>query len=791
MDNEVINAFYREFHAARDESEQRQAIVKSCQRLKTKEQARVADLAADAAAIIWLVRQRWGATGDVPRCVPEGEILIQLSKGVPPKKSYSVKHLIVKWGPARVQHYRFDLLGEKSLRQLVRAAGKHREWDDFVSVANSVMLWRHEQCATSASSQKNKAEFLIGQYPVACKASAQNRPLLPVDIENIKKAMHTNFATPERLRLWTSSCVTCFEKNAQHKLPGGNGKPGTTAFLLLRKDRYDMLVPLSRANRACTDCCLPAKTIPNKKRKRPDEPSADRRIADSDPQALLSSIGSLSPTPPEPDNQFRLEDAARVLQEKEKAAADTAEPVIGAIDICGRDSCGVQLKDQSSHSRPPLGAESGPSPSREELQGYRSSNHICPYCPGQCTRCEVPGGYSSLDAVQLYRIAHEAPNGNSKGDTSYDTLLSYIHFADPLYDLGAGNSSKSKAWILPWDDTLKDYLEDPTSPLPELLVIRSENFSDAPRYSPQQYAEMLRLYCGGKHIPARVDGDSQLEFCDGNEIADHLLGKCAKLQNKVVNVLSLKGITNAVKPSFTRILRFCFLQALIHRLKAEEADGNAGKQTYRSPFDVSSCTDFNILGFEGAYSGAHVDLLGATWLRNLFGTKLWWYIPRASMTPEDRGDFETNGSQWNPGDKAKAVLLSPGDVLVMFEPVVHLVYTVDTCLMEGGMFCDSHRRMAFIKHVAHVASMPDISNEPLAYQLPLVIEELKQIEQRETKSPELNDVMKAIDNLAGCKCRSCVVECGCRKRRARCTHWCEGHPVVPFKGNPRSCMVRN
>lgn len=73
------------------------------------------------------------------------------------------------------------------------------------------------------------------------------------------------------------------------------------------------------------------------------------------------------------------------------------------------------------------------------------------------------------------------------------------------------------------------------------------------------------------------------------------------------------------------------LDTLVRGVKAKYV-GRIGKKTYLTLFDVGSCQSFEILGLRGAFSRAHIDALGGTWLRNLFGTKLWIIVPKQLIT---------------------------------------------------------------------------------------------------------------------------------------------------------------
>ncbi|KAK1807424.1 hypothetical protein LTR12_018229 [Friedmanniomyces endolithicus] len=64
---------------------------------------------------------------------------------------------------------------------------------------------------------------------------------------------------------------------------------------------------------------------------------------------------------------------------------------------------------------------------------------------------------------------------------------------------------------------------------------------------------------------------------------------------------------------------------LYDRMMAEGIDDaqmliqTSAKQTDTLPFDVGGCILFDLLGFPGAFSGAHLVCLVGTWVRTLFG----------------------------------------------------------------------------------------------------------------------------------------------------------------------------
>ena len=127
------------------------------------------------------------------------------------------------------------------------------------------------------------------------------------------------------------------------------------------------------------------------------------------------------------------------------------------------------------------------------------------------------------------------------------------------------------------------------------------------------------------------------------------------------NVLNLPNITATIQPSFLRMDRFQLLDLVIKWCKADY-QRHMGKQVHLTTFDVGSCQSFNILGRPGAFSGPHVDNNGATWVRNLFGRKLWMFVPGSEMASEDWEQFAEDGDRWDPWSKCRGVVLEPGDV---------------------------------------------------------------------------------------------------------------------------------
>lgn len=219
------------------------------------------------------------------------------------------------------------------------------------------------------------------------------------------------------------------------------------------------------------------------------------------------------------------------------------------------------------------------------------------------------------------------------------------------------------------------------------LLIR-EAFDDAGEFSNDKYAETLEQTFPGVKLDVRYH-QSQPEPIPISEAARLVRTSPGTVLTNAPNFLDLDSVSNAIKPALTRIPRFRLLDRLVRGAKANYS-GRSGKKLFLTPFDVGSCQSFEILGLPGAFSGAHMDALGGTWLRNLFGTKLWMIVPQGLMSDQDWVEFGEEGPGWNPGTKSRAIILRTGDVFYMPPGirVIHAVLTLETCLMDGGMLWD-------------------------------------------------------------------------------------------------------
>jgi len=194
--------------------------------------------------------------------------------------------------------------------------------------------------------------------------------------------------------------------------------------------------------------------------------------------------------------------------------------------------------------------------------------------------------------------------------------------------------------------------------------------------------------------------------------------------------------------------------------------------------DLESCLAFLLLGERGAASGYHMDVLDGTWVQVVTGFKL-WFVPTRRVTELEANKFGKEGDAWTPPvDLFRAVLLRPGDMLIMrpgyFVP--HFVLTGKDSLAMGGMEWTRDSVPSVLEQLRFIIPQYNSTNEPVPRQLTQVLDTLPSL------VPEhANCVMEFAaelknSNLLYCTCgRRCTSKCTCRKKESThngCTSWC-------------------
>jgi hypothetical protein len=186
-------------------------------------------------------------------------------------------------------------------------------------------------------------------------------------------------------------------------------------------------------------------------------------------------------------------------------------------------------------------------------------------------------------------------------------------------------------------------------------VVIKEKFLDSGMHTVQAFMHLLRDMSGHSLMGVKHLDDSQHSSMPVDKFLKNMYENRAQ---QGVNALNLRNITKSHRPVFTMLPRFRLLETLVERVQAV----NLGKLTESVPADVSSYTSFNILGLTGAFSGAHVDSLGGTWVRNLAGVKFWMIVPKSEV---EWDEFVQSSSSWTPRGKERLILLEQDDVLFM------------------------------------------------------------------------------------------------------------------------------
>ncbi|KAF2158750.1 hypothetical protein M409DRAFT_61408 [Zasmidium cellare ATCC 36951] len=319
-------------------------------------------------------------------------------------------------------------------------------------------------------------------------------------------------------------------------------------------------------------------------------------------------------------------------------------------------------------------------------------------------------------------------------------------------------------------------------------IVIKEAFSDGGMNTVHNFRSLLRDAFHNKALDIRPLGAKQTESVSTLDFLtrlDHGSGD---------NALNLRDLAKAQRPAFTMMPRFRLLETL-----AESCYGEPGKEVCSRPVDVASCGSFNILGQRGAFSGAHVDSLAGTWVRNLDGLKYWMIVPSSDMGSEVSA-FCEQGDRWLPHGKERLILLEQDDVLLMppGPPQVHAAHSPRTCLMSGGMLWDELNILSILHSLVWIGQNQQATNESVAYQLPGIINALQNLVQSDsarfsshyppgTFQRKFEDALQTYKAL-GCSCATNETEiCPCDAAGRRCTAQCAGHPKLP-ESSQFDCM---
>lgn len=250
------------------------------------------------------------------------------------------------------------------------------------------------------------------------------------------------------------------------------------------------------------------------------------------------------------------------------------------------------------------------------------------------------------------------------------------------------------------------------------------------------------------------------------------------------STLSLRNITKSHRPLLTMIPRFRLLDSL-----AERARGSMlGKGP--DPTDMASCISFNTLSYAGAYSGAYLDSLSGSWVRNLDGFQLWLIVPEVDMQSE----WETFAvdSDWNPNGKQRLILLEQDDVLLMPPGLrtVRCMHSPKDSVVEGGIIWDELNVVQILYSVRWICQHQPTTHETTIRQLPRIVKELEDLVREQPdrfkgRYPKADFIHAFEDAVLGLKALGCHCTgsgwedsdiCVCRRERRHCSPWCTTFP---------------
>ncbi|KAK3622742.1 hypothetical protein LTR22_024676 [Elasticomyces elasticus] len=117
-----------------------------------------------------------------------------------------------------------------------------------------------------------------------------------------------------------------------------------------------------------------------------------------------------------------------------------------------------------------------------------------------------------------------------------------------------------------------------------------------------------------------------------------------------------------------------------------------------------------------------------TWFCNLEGVEYWMIVPEAAIA-SGWEVFKHEGDNWLTGGRERLIVSKKDDVLLIPPglPVVYVVYSPVSCLMEGGMLWDELSVLETLRSIAWTREDGVATNKDMAYQLPRMMKILKRL----------------------------------------------------------------
>ncbi|KAM3419636.1 hypothetical protein BST61_g2971 [Cercospora zeina] len=652
------------------------------------------------------------------------------------------------WSPSLVRYYDWQHAGKKYLRLLREAAELHSNFrQDFVPRANAVLIERHE------SAIRNNKVKSVQEDDKTCLLEQQ-------DLRNIVAGKIPD--NGDREQLWTTSTNTTFYISSKRLLDWRGDK----AYLYLLQ--YD--------NNGLVTKREPSIRLPT-----PSSPSSAAEVTNA---SEASETEEAHEGKDDQGHSSELDDD--VPGEHNGSANNNSGPE--ELDRSGASSTSDTTDDAANareEQEQELGASASPLTDQNNCSFSRDTERDYIVVSQDLINAYM----ATLDATATQQT-HPLHNLRRQW-LSTTTRWAKIYAYSGKYRSGVGMATcieETEVLYFSADDFCSFAASGRRLEYPVLI---REHFTDTGMHTLDTYAQLLRDGYSNQNIAIRSSKTITAEdrpvawFCDQ-------ITSLATSISAGTNALNLQGIANAHRPTFTYLPRYQLMRSLCAQR------GSLGKATSARASDVTSCDCFDILGLPGAFSGAHVDALTGTWLRNLTGIKLWMIVPQKQMDGE-WDVFAQDGPLYEPNGKERLILLEQDDVLFMPPglAVVHAVHTVETSLMEGGMLWDYHSIVATLQAVHWIATHQNATNEALPWELPAILAALEERVKgdgiRFATCGQLNKFRAEFQSAAlqlkalGCDCSRCDFDgCICRIALRRCTQWCHGHEELP--NTSHNCM---
>lgn len=144
-------------------------------------------------------------------------------------------------------------------------------------------------------------------------------------------------------------------------------------------------------------------------------------------------------------------------------------------------------------------------------------------------------------------------------------------------------------------------------------------------------------------------------------------------------------------------------------MKVVTGSQGAGKEVDSEPKDLSSCEGFQICGKKGVFSMPHMDHHGViTVVTCDEGEKLWLTWPHLE---DDEIAAWAESEQLCPNWRPMAILLRPGDTLVIPPGRIHAPYSLTDVLMTGTMHWDTRNLVQTMRQSLLELRHPSTTNE--------------------------------------------------------------------------------